>query len=141
MGLVMVAGFIGYGAWRLAVPALVGMGTRAPEVLSELEEELPVVRINQSWGNMWRDVVANGLRLQVPEGWLVTTEEYFATPQGRRFLDVAVWNDLGELVGGIETKTGASPYTLQLLKDEWLMLRYNFPIFEYRYPFSSKPWF
>ncbi len=131
---------VGVGLYALGARGVAATGA-AIGWLSTRGAELANVLSNRSYGNMWREVVANGLRELVPEGWLVTTEEYFATPLGKRFLDVVVWNEWGELVGGVETKAGASPYITQLLKDEWLMLRYNFPIFEYRYPFSNTPWF
>jgi hypothetical protein len=95
----------------------------------------------RSFGNLWRDTVANGIREVVPDGWTVTTEEWFWTPEGARFADVVVRNENFEIVGAIETKAGTSAYTsAQQAKDVWLSGVFKVPFFEYRFPFSMKLW-
>jgi len=45
----------------------------------------------------------------------------FDTPAGEQVLDIAVYNEDGDLLGYIETKSGGASYGgKQLLKDEWL---------------------
>ncbi len=99
----------------------------------------PGVQLNRYWGNYWRDVNAAGI---ARPGLTITIEESFSTPWGRRILDVVARDaDTGRIVGGIEAKAGGSPYKfLQLTKDQWLMERYGFPIFESRVPWTL-PWF
>jgi hypothetical protein len=47
-------------------------------------------------------------------------EVYKPTSFGKRFIDIEVSKD-GQVLGGIETKAGNSPYTWQQqLKDWWL---------------------
>jgi hypothetical protein len=100
------------------------------------------ILVNQSWGNRWRDVIADGYRNLLGSGYDVQTEQFFSTPFGKRFLDVVIRDPTGRIIGAIEAKTGAARYNiLQQLKDNWLMQQFNGPIFEYRYPFSSRPWF
>jgi hypothetical protein len=83
------------------------------------EEAAPLaqVTLNRIAGNAFRDSLADSLRAA---GRDVETEVYKSTPFGKRFIDIEVSKD-GQVLGGIETKVGSSPYTsLQQLKDWWL---------------------
>ena len=78
---------------------------------------LAQVTLNRIAGNAFRDSLAASLRAA---GRDVETEVYKSTPFGKRFIDIEVSKD-GQVLGGIETKVGSSPYTsLQQLKDWWL---------------------
>jgi RHS repeat-associated protein len=89
-------------------------GSGAAEV-----EAAAQVQINRAAGNAFRDELANGL---IAEGRQVATEVFKRTPFGARYIDIEV-SQAGKVLGGIETKVGASRYTpLQRLKDIWLDL-------------------
>ena len=102
--------------------------TVAPRAASKVAEVLdPVIEVteitgaeaNRLWGNAFRDELAEAL---AAEGREVATEVYKSTPLGPRFIDIEV-REGGRILGGIETKTGNSPYTVsQRAKDAWLRL-------------------
>ncbi len=72
---------------------------------------------NKIAGDMFRDLIA---KLMKNEGRQVQTEVTKNTPFGKRVMDLEVSKD-GKVLGGIETKTGNSPYIpAQRAKDEWL---------------------
>ncbi len=75
------------------------------------------VLANRAAGSAFRDEIAE----QLSKGGLdVEKEVYYKTPFGKRFIDIQVSKD-GQVLGGIETKVGASRYTrLQQAKDTWL---------------------
>jgi len=84
-----------------------------------LIEEITGVQANRLAGNAFRDEIAQTLR---SAGRDVVTEVYKSTPFGRRFIDLEV-SGHGQVLGGIETKLGSSPYTpAQRAKDSWLWL-------------------
>ncbi len=83
------------------------------------------VTLNRAAGNVFRDELASSLS---QAGREVSTEVYKRTPFGRRFIDIEVSRG-GEVLGGIETKVGASRYTpLQKLKDWWLTNIEGYPV-------------
>ena len=83
------------------------------------------VVINRMAGNAFRDELAALLR---QAGREVATEVYKLTPFGGRFMDIEVSFN-GTVLGGIETKVGASRYTaLQRLKDSWLEWVEGYPV-------------
>ena len=66
---------------------------------------------------------------------LANTEVYKWTPFGRRFIDVEVSDESGQVLGGIETKFGDSPYTvMQQWKDMWLQYFQGYRVNVLRYP-------
>lgn len=84
----------------------------------------PTIQENKAKGDAFRDSVAADLRAQKRE---VATEQAKSTPFGTRVIDVEVRQN-GKPLGGIETKTGASPYTpAQRAKDEYLR-RVGYPV-------------
>lgn len=83
------------------------------------------VTLNRAAGNAFRDELASQLS---QAGRQVTTEAYKRTPFGKRFIDIEVSRD-GTVLGGIETKVGASRYApLQRLKDWWLTEMEGYPV-------------
>ncbi len=75
--------------------------------------------INKRVGDAFRDEIADAFRRN---GYDVATEVGKRTPFGRRVIDIEVSRD-GRVLGGIETKSGNSPYTAwQQAKDAWLRL-------------------
>jgi len=87
--------------------------------------ETAQVTLNRVAGNAFRDQLAGLLR---QAGRQVETEVYKRTPFGRRYIDIEVSMG-GKVLGGIETKVGASRYKpLQQLKDWWLTNIENYPV-------------
>ncbi|MFH0790479.1 MAG: RHS repeat-associated core domain-containing protein [Candidatus Omnitrophota bacterium] len=81
------------------------------------------IQQNKIRGDAFRDEIANNLS---NEGLNVKTEVVKNTPFGKRVIDIEVSNE-GKVLGGIETKTGESPYTSsQRAKDTWLQLVENY---------------
>ncbi len=102
------------------------MGTAADSIFSggPAATRSPTVQENKTKGDAFRDKVANELRGQGRE---VATEVSKSTPFGKRVMDVEVRQN-GKALGGIETKTGGSPYTpSQRAKDEYLR-RVGYPV-------------
>jgi RHS repeat-associated protein len=92
----------------LAIPD-VGMGGDAAKV--------PQVLANKAAGDAFRDSVAATMS---KAGYDVQTEVYKKTGLGPRYIDIDVSKN-GVNLGGVETKTGSSPYTTsQRAKDAWL---------------------
>jgi RHS repeat-associated protein len=90
---------------------LTGLGFRTSSATESL------VQINRSRGIAFRDEIAYRLS---QEGLTVRTEVYKPTIFGGRIMDIEVSRD-GIVLGGIETKVGASRYTTsQRAKDAWL---------------------
>jgi RHS repeat-associated protein len=90
-----------------------------------------LVQANRTAGNAFRDELAELLKAS---GRTVEKEVYHWTPFGKRYIDIEV-SFQGKLLGGIETKVGASRYkTLQRLKD-W----YLFTAKKYRVDLVRKP--
>ena len=77
------------------------------------------VQANKAVGDAFRDEVASGL---AKEGRGVQTEVTKTTPFGTRRIDIEVSDKPGgKVLGGVETKTGNSPYKpAQRAKDEYL---------------------
>jgi RHS repeat-associated protein len=89
--------------------------------------------LNQGLGNGWRDQVA--AEMDSLPNRVANTEVYKWTPFGRRFIDVEVSDESGQVLGGIETKFGDSPYTvLQEWKDMWLQYFQGYRVNVLRYP-------
>jgi len=84
-----------------------------------------LIQANRAAGNAFRDEVANILQ---QEGREVSTEVFKRIPFGKRFIDIEV-NQGGKVLGGIEAKVGASPYTLpQRAKDLWFERVEGYPV-------------
>jgi RHS repeat-associated protein len=84
----------------------------------------PTVQENKATGDAFRDEIASGME---QEGFTVEKEVPKKTPFGPRVIDVEVSKD-GEVKGGIETKSGDSPYKpSQRAKDEYLR-RQGYPV-------------
>jgi RHS repeat-associated protein len=84
---------------------------------SAANEQVAQVLENKAKGDAFRDEIAD---LMQKSGRDVQTEVVKDTPFGRRVIDIEVSQD-GKVIGGIETKTGNSPYTpSQRAKDAWL---------------------
>jgi hypothetical protein len=82
-----------------------------------VESEAPTVQGNKAVGDAYRNDVADSLKA---EGRGVKKEVTKNTPFGRRRVDIEVSHN-GKTVGGVETKTGNSPYTpSQRAKDAYL---------------------
>ena len=74
--------------------------------------------VNQAKGNAFRDSVSNFLESQ---GRTVQKEVVKQTPFGVRVIDIEVSDTRGNILGGVETKTGGSRYTpSQRAKDAYL---------------------
>jgi RHS repeat-associated protein len=88
--------------------------------------KLPLVQRNRNIGNAFRDEVANVFGSQ---GRLVVKEVHKRTPFGSRYIDIEVTNSNGKILGGVETKVGNSPYTLdQKARDFYLKKVNNYPV-------------
>jgi len=75
------------------------------------------VQANKAAGDAFRDQVASAFE---ENGYGVRTEVGKKTPFGRRVIDIEVSKN-GDVLGGIETKTGKSRYLpSQMAKDEYL---------------------
>jgi hypothetical protein len=86
--------------------------------IDELAAALVVV--NKRTGDAYRDEITAFFE---KAGYIVRIEVVKNTPFGKRRIDIEVSNSAGELLGGIETKTGLSRYTpSQQSKDAWLAL-------------------
>ena len=100
---------------------------RAPKLISLLfksAEEVPQVLRNKQKGDQFRDELAD---LLSKSGRDVETEVYKKTIFGKRYMDIEVSQN-GRVLGGIETKTGNSPYKpAQRAKDEWLRMN-GYPV-------------
>ncbi len=87
--------------------------TNSNPVISKAER----LRLNRLKGNSYRDEIGH---LMKKEGYDIKFERRYETSFGRRIIDIEVSKN-GKILGGIETKTGSSPYTpKQQLKDAWL---------------------
>lgn len=105
------------GVAGLARGGVVASEELAPAVASK---SMPQVLINQMTGNAFRDNVADFMSSQ---GRVVEKEVMKKTPFGRRFIDVEVSDTDGNVLGGIETKTGGARYApSQRAKDMYLKL-------------------
>jgi len=96
---------------------------RLAAALVEEAAEAVGVQANRIAGNAFRDEIATALR---NAGREAETEVCKWTPFGKRFIDIEV-SKAGEVLGGIETKPGASRYTpSQRAKDEhlWRVMKY-----------------
>jgi RHS repeat-associated protein len=83
------------------------------------------VQANRAAGNAFRDEIAGALQAAGRE---VRTEVYKRTPFGPRVIDIDVSAN-GRVLGGIETKTGNSPYLpAQRAKDFWLRFMEGYPV-------------
>jgi hypothetical protein len=92
--------------------------TNATDATATAADSTPQVLLNQAAGNEFRDQVAQQF---TDAGYGVTTEVPHWTPFGWRVTDIEVTSPDGDLLGGIETKLGNSPYTAaQQAKDAWL---------------------
>ena len=90
----------------------------------------PTVQENRAVGNAYRDEVANSIKAA---GRDVKTEVTKQTPFGRRVVDIEVKHN-GKTLGGIETKTGKSPYKAsQRAKDAYLKQK-GYPVNVVRKP-------
>ena len=84
----------------------------------------PTVQENRAKGDAFRDEIAGGME---QEGFGVKKEVRKETPFGPRVIDLEVSKD-GDVKGGIETKSGNSPYKpSQRTKDEYLR-RQGYPV-------------
>lgn len=96
---------------------------------------------NREVGNEFRDALAEDLHMS---GRTVRTEQAKKTPFGRRDIDIEVLDDPGATgdgppLGGIETKTGDSPYLpSQRAKDTWLKLIQGYRVNVVRQPPQCK---
>jgi RHS repeat-associated protein len=108
-----------------ATAAVEALGT-ATRVETATEAVQTGVQANKAVGDAFRDEVAAGL---AQEGRGVQTEVTKTTPFGRRSIDIEVSDKPGgKVLGGIETKTGNSPYKpSQRAKDEYLK-RQGYPV-------------
>jgi hypothetical protein len=89
------------------------------------------IQENKAAGDAFRDQVADQMR---SAGREVQTEVQKATPFGPRVVDIEVSHQ-GQVLGGIETKLGASPYTAsQRAKDAYLRLFRSYPTAVVRKP-------
>ncbi len=80
---------------------------------------------NKAAGDAFRDEMADLMR---SAGRDVQTEVYKTTPFGPRVVDIEVSHQ-GKLLGGIETKVGASPYkAAQQAKDTYLRFFERYPM-------------
>jgi hypothetical protein len=71
---------------------------------------------------------------QIPNR-MADPEVFKSTPFGARFIDGEVSDRSGNVLGGIETKFGNSPYTAaQRAKDAWLYLTQGYRVNVLRYP-------
>jgi len=87
-------------------------------------EQAQVVK-NKAKGDAFRDEIAKGMHRQ---GYDVATEVGKNTPFGRRVIDIEV-SKSGKVLGGIETKTGASSYSIpQRAKDAYLLRVRKYPV-------------
>ena len=102
----------------VAVDLLAGESLGGASLASVPILGLAQITRNRMAGNAFRDELASLLR---QAGLGVETEVYKRTPIGKRYIDIQV--SRGETVlGGIETKVGASRYTpTQKFKDAWLL--------------------
>jgi hypothetical protein len=83
------------------------------------------VEVNRAAGQAFRDEIASALR---QAGRDVPTEVYKKTPFGPRYIDIEV-SQGGKVLGGVETKTGASRYTpAQRAKDGYLRDVKGYPV-------------
>jgi len=101
------------------------------------------ILVNKAWGKSFEDVLAEELSSILPAAYRVLTQVPFRVPFGGgiRTLDVVVLNEIGEIIGAVEAKTGMARYDVfQRLADGWIMETQNFPIFLYRYPWSAGAW-
>ncbi|MDZ4149543.1 RHS repeat-associated core domain-containing protein, partial [Methylicorpusculum sp.] len=115
-GLEIGAAAVTGGASQFESRAVSGLGNFAVTEAQVLK--------NKVQGDLFRDEIADLMR---NEGRDVATEITKQTPFGRRVIDVEVSKG-GEILGGIETKTGNSPYTpSQRAKDEWLRMN-GYPV-------------
>lgn len=90
----------------------------------------PTVQENKATGDAFRDEIADQMR---KEGFGIKTEVTKNTPFGRRVIDIEVSKN-DQVLGGIETKKGKSPYKpSQRAKDEYLK-RNNYPVNVIREP-------
>ena len=82
----------------------------------------PQVTQNKINGDAFRDEIASLFRMA---GYTVDTEVPYNTPFGPRVIDIVVSKD-GEVIGGIECKTGGSRYhASQRAKDKWIEQKYG----------------
>ncbi|MDZ4707913.1 MAG: RHS repeat-associated core domain-containing protein [Saprospiraceae bacterium] len=80
--------------------------------------ENATVQTNKIKGNAFRDKVAEVFESQ---GRTISKEVPKSTPFGTRVIDIEVKNSNGTILGGVEAKTGNSPYTVnQKAKDYYL---------------------
>jgi RHS repeat-associated protein len=108
--------------WEMPTAIAAGMSLAA---LKNAMGNVPQITLNRIQGNAFRDEFAELLR---DAGRDVRTEVYKWTPFGKRYIDIEVQKNQVPL-GGIETKTGQSPYTvLQRTKDLWLRITQNYPV-------------
>ncbi len=78
------------------------------------------VLTNKVRGDAFRDEIANQM---VKNARVIEKEVMKSTPFGKRFIDIEVKTNKGEILGGIETKTGNSRYLpSQRAKDEYLKI-------------------
>ena len=86
-------------------------------------EELPQVLLNKAAGTAFRDEIAD---LMQKLGYGVQTEVRKSTRLGMRVIDIEVSKE-GNVLGGIETKAGNSPYLpSQQAKDKWLRMFHKY---------------
>lgn len=91
------------------------------------------IRDNKAKGDAYRDRVADSLKAS---GRDVSKEVYKKTPFGPRVIDIEVTHN-GKTLGGVETKTGNSPYTSkQRAKDNYLKQQ-GYPVNVSRQPNSQ----
>jgi hypothetical protein len=89
-----------------------------------------IVKANREKGIAAENEIADQLRKQ---GFDVNQHVTRETPFGRRVVDIEVWKD-GELLGGIEVKTGGSRYMpQQRAADQWLN-SHGYPTYLMRLP-------
>ena len=103
-------------AGAAAVVEAIGTGARVEAGATAVQTG---VQANKAVGDAFRDQVATGL---AKEGRGVQTEVTKTTPFGTRRIDIEVSDKPGgKVLGGVETKTGNSPYKpSQRAKDEYL---------------------
>ena len=99
----------------IAGPALLGgVGEGAA---AETPGKAALLQMNKAAGDAFRDAVAGSLKAA---GRDVQTEVTKQTPFGKRVVDIEVSHN-GKTLGGVETKTGNSPYKpSQRAKDTYL---------------------
>ncbi|MDB4940249.1 MAG: hypothetical protein JWO40_674 [Candidatus Doudnabacteria bacterium] len=110
-----------------AIPTVAGISAwQRLQSESNTVSEVPQanVLLNKAKGDAFRDTVANQLQ---NDGRLVQKEVTKDTFLGKRVIDIEVKDQKGNLLGGVETKTGNSRYTpSQRAKDYYLKTFQNY---------------